>query len=109
MVQLQKDGKQIKASGLQLVAVSYDSVKKLSSFASAKKITFSLLADKGSKTIDAFQVRNKRTKAGSSTDGIAIPTTFVIDKQGVIHAVLAGTTTRRHSTADLLKAAKSLK
>ncbi len=109
MVQLQKDGKQIKAGGLQLVGVSYDSVKKLSKFASEGMITFPLLADKGSQTIDAYQVRNKSTKAGSSADGMAIPTTFVIDKQGVIRAVLAGTTTKRHSTADLLKAAKSLK
>jgi len=106
-VQLQKDLGRIKKAGLQVVGVSYDSVDVLSQFAKQKKIAYPLLSDADSKVIDAFKIRNKR--ATGRQNGIPHPATFVIDKSGVIRAKLAGTVIRRHSTQQLLDAAKELK
>lgn len=60
--------------------MSYDSVDILKKFTDDRKITFALLSDEGSKTIDAYGIRNK----SSRTDGIPHPGTFIIDKDGVI-------------------------
>jgi len=106
LVQLQKDQQQFQAARLQIVAISYDSVEVLSRFAKRSGIEFPLLSDEKAKTIDAYKVRDQGTESGSRFDGIPIPTTFVIGEDGIIKAKLAGSTKQRHSTADLLKAAK---
>ena len=107
-MQLQNDLKAIKASGLQVVGISYDSVALLKKFTEKRKIEFPLLSDHKSKTIDAFLLRNKSAKTGSRTDGIPYPATILIDTKGIVRANLSGTTRRRHSTKELLAAAKKL-
>lgn len=86
MVQLQSDLATIQANGAQLVAVSYDSPEVLKRFAAKKSITYPLLSDTGSKTIDAYGIRNK--EATGRTSGIPYPGTYVIGTNGVIHAKL---------------------
>jgi peroxiredoxin len=104
LVQLQTDLKQFEDAGLQVVAISYDSVKILSGFAEQKKIAFPLLSDPGSKTIEAYGILNKEGK------GIAYPGTYILDKEGVVRAKLFVKGYReRHSTEELLKAAKDVK
>lgn len=103
MVQLQSDLAEVEAKGAQLVAISYDSPEILKRFAAKKSITYPLLSDTGSKTIDAYGIRNK--EATGRTDGIPYPGTYVIGTDGVIRVKLfLEGYEERHSTAALLKA-----
>ena len=86
MVQLQKNLKEIEATGGQVVAISYDSEEILKRFAEKSAIVFPLLADPGSKTIDAYGIRNR--EAPARWNGIPHPGTFIIDRAGVIRAKL---------------------
>jgi peroxiredoxin len=105
---LQADLKEIEASGIQVVAVSYDAVEVLADFADKRKITFPLLSDVGSKTITAYGLLNKEAKGKGA--GIPYPGTMVIDKDGVIRAKLFLDGYReRHTTEALIKAAKGVK
>ena len=108
MVQLQNDLKAIKASGLQVVGVSYDSVGILKTFSDKRKIAFPLLSDPKSKTIEAYLLRNATARKGSRNEGVPYPATIVIDTKGIVRANLSGTTRTRHSTKALLDAAKKL-
>ena len=69
MVQLQRNLKEFEAAGGQVVGISYDSTKLLKSFAKRTTITFPLLSDAGSKTIDAFDIRDKESPKGNSYHG----------------------------------------
>ncbi len=108
MVQLQADKKEIESAGLQIVAVSYDDPKVLAEFADAKGVQFPLLSDADSKTIEAYGILNK--EAEGKAKGIPYPGTFVIDKSGVVRAKLFKDGPKeRHSTAELIEAAKVVK
>ena len=103
-MQLQADRKKIEDAGVALVAVSYDAADVLADFARDKGITFPLLSDAGSKTIDAYGIRDP------SGSGYPHPATFLIDKEGVVRARLSvGGYQARHSTEDLIEAAKRIK
>ncbi len=86
MVQLQSDLAKIQANGAQLVAISYDSSEILKRFATKKSITYPLLSDTGSKTIDSYGIRNK--DATGRTSGIPYPGTYIIGTAGIIRAKL---------------------
>lgn len=86
MVQLQTSLKEIEATGGQVVAISYDSTAILKRFAEKSAVTYPLLSDAGSKTIDAYGIRNKEVPERVS--GIPYPGTFVIGTNGVIRAKL---------------------
>ena len=93
---------------IQVVAISYDPVEVLAKFADKRKITFPLLSDPGSKTIRAYGLLNKEAKG--RTEGIPYPGTVLIDKEGVIRGKLFLESYRdRHSTAELIKAARAIK
>ena len=102
MVQLQGDLKAIEATGTQLVGISYDPVDKLNEFAEARKISFPLLSDEGSKTIHAYGIHNK--------GGVPHPATYLLDQQGVVRAKLAEDGyVKRHPNQALIDAAKEVK
>ncbi len=108
MVQLQRDLKSIDAAGVQVVGVSYDSPAVLKKFSDKAKITFPLLSDPESKTIEAYHIRNKAARG--KAEGVPNPGTFILDQQGVIRAKLFLEGFReRHSTEELVKAAKAVK
>ena len=86
MVQLQSDLNEIQATGGELVAISYDSPEILKRFAAKKSIAYPLLSDTGSKTIDAYGIRNKEATGRAS--GIPYPGTFIVGTDGVIRAKL---------------------
>jgi peroxiredoxin len=91
------------------VAISYDPVDVLSTFASQRKITFPLLSDLGSKTIIAYGLLNQEARGGR-TEGIPYPGTFLLDKDGVIRAKLFRDGYReRHSTEALTRTAEGIK
>ena len=101
MVQLRDDFEKIRAAGIQIVCVSYDSVDILKQFSDAQKIPFLLLSDEGSQTIMKYGLH--------FTEGLPHPGTLLIDSQGVIRAKLFREGYReRHATDELLAAAKQL-
>jgi peroxiredoxin Q/BCP len=108
LVQLQTDLKSIEDAGIRVIGISYDSPAVLKKFADRSKITFPLLSDPESKTIDAYHIRNAVAKGKAV--GVPEPGTFIVDQEGVIRAKLFLEGYReRHSTEELVQAAKAVK
>ena len=108
MVQLQADLARIEASGIRLVGISFDSPAVLKKFSDQAKITFPLLSDPESQTIDAYHIRNEAAKG--KAEGVPEPGTFILDQSGVVRAklFLEGFRTR-HTTDELIKAAMAIR
>jgi peroxiredoxin len=105
---LQRDLKLIEDAGVQIVGISYDEPKVLKTASERMKITFPLLSDPDSKTIEAYHIRNESAKG--KAEGVPRPGTFVVDKEGVIRAKLFLEGYRdRHTTEALIMAAKAVK
>ena len=100
MVELQRISKEIEAAGGQVVAISYDSREKLKDYARRQKIKFPLLADVGSKTIEAYGVRYPDAPAEMS--GFARHATFIVDQKGMIRSKLYRVGYRERSAIDTL-------
>ena len=108
MVQLQRDLNSIEDAGVQLVGISYDDTKVLKTVSDRMKIAFPLLSDPGSRTIDAYHIRNDA--APGKAEGVPNPGTFILDRHGIIRAKLFLEGFReRHTTEALIEAAKSIK
>jgi peroxiredoxin Q/BCP len=108
LVQLQSDLKSLADAGVQVVGISYDSPDVLKSFSDRSKITFPLLSDPESKTIDAYHIRNKAARGKAL--GVPNPGTFLLDREGVIRSKLFLEGFReRHTTDALIKAARAIK
>src|SRR5262249_45664375 len=105
LVELQSKLTELEGAGIQVAAINYDSKNVLKRFAGRKNITFPLLSDEGSRTIDSYHIRNKKV-AGQRVDGIPYPGTMILDGKGVIRAKVfyEGFQERPHS-ADILQAA----
>ena len=103
---MQRQIETIHKAGIQVVSVSYDSVEALKKFAEKEKIGFPLLSDRKSEAIKSYGVLDKREKEGTSRFGHAYPVTFVIDSNSLVHAILIGTTRKRHSVKQLIDTVK---
>ncbi len=79
----------LKSRGYQLAAISYDSEKTLASFSKKRNINYTLLSDSGSKTIDAFGIRNPEYAAGHMAYGVPRPAIFIVSPAGVVRGKLA--------------------
>ena len=102
---MQQSLKEIGAAGAKIAAISHDSVEILKRFSDKNAITFPLLSDFGSKTIDAYGIRNQEATGRGA--GIPYPGTFILDTNGVIRAKLFLEGYRdRHAIEPLLKALK---
>ena len=109
LVQLQNNVADLSKENIQVVGLSYDSVKILDRFSKKEKITYPLLADPGSKTIKAYGIYNKEAD-GTRLSGIPYPGTFIVDQKGIIRAKLFYDGYRkRHVSDDILKAVSELK
>jgi peroxiredoxin len=107
-VQLQESLNDFEAAGIRLVAVSYDSEQTLREFASSRGITFTLLSDPGSRTIDAYGIRNEQ--ATGQTRGIPHPGFFLVDRTGIVRARLFRDGYKvRAAPAEIIEAAKALR
>ena len=96
----------IEAAGIQLIGISYDAPQVLKNFVERNKITFPLLSDPESRTIDDFQIRNASAKG--KAEGIPYPGTYLLDKSGPIRSRLfLDAYLERHTTEALLMEAKS--
>jgi peroxiredoxin Q/BCP len=108
LVQLQTDLKSIEDAGIQVIGISYDSPAVLKKFSERAKITFPMLSDPESKTIDTYHIRNEAAKGKAV--GVPEPGTFIVDQEGVIRAKLFLEGYReRNSTEELVQAAKAVK
>ena len=97
----------MEAAGVQVVGISYDSVPILKRFAGRRGITFPLLSDAGSQTIEAYGIRNK--EASERIQGVPYPGTFLLDRHGIIRAKLFYEGfKKRHQGTDILQAAKAI-
>ena len=105
---MQRDLKSIEDAGVQVVGISYDSPEVLKRFCERAKITFPLLSDPDSKTIDAYHIRNEAARG--KAEGVPNPGTFILDREGVIRSKLFLDGYRqRHTTEALIEAAKAIK
>ena len=105
---MQRDLRLIEDAGVQVVGISYDDPKILKTASERMKITFPLLSDSDSKTIDAYHIRNETAKGRAA--GVPDPGTFILDREGVIRAKLFLEGYReRHTTDALIMAAKAVK
>lgn len=105
---LQQNLKDIAATGVQLVGISYDSPAVLTQVANRYSLTFPLLSDAGSKTIDAYGIRNH--EATGRAVGVPHPVIFILDQKGIIRSKLMRTNVRERPTpAEIMAAAVSIK
>ena len=81
LAQLQRNLPQIESTGGRIVSISFDATEKIKRFANMRQITFPMLSDAGSKTIDAYGMRDKESENGNANHG-----TFVIDRDGIIRS-----------------------
>ena len=85
-----------------MVIITYDAADILKRVAARRGITFPLLADPGSRTIEAFGILNQ--EATGRAKGIPHPGVFILDRGGVIRAKLfIPGYKERHSSADIIR------
>ena len=100
---------QIERRGYKVVGISYDKPSVNAEFSERRKITFTLLSDPGSKTIDAWGLRDPQYPVGNLAYGVPRPIIFVIDRKGRIQATLAEDTYRkRPPVSEVLRAIDAL-
>ena len=103
---LQQNLKDIAATGVMLVGISYDSPEVLTQVAKRYSLTFPLLSDAGSKTIDAYGIRNH--EATGRAIGVPHPVIFILDQNGIIRVKLMRANVRERPTpAELIAGVKS--
>jgi len=88
-VQLTEISDQIEAMGVNVVALTYDSVETLKTVQEDQDIPFPLLHDEDVSIVNAFGVRNLDYEPGHRIYGIPYPGIFLIDPNGVIKAKFA--------------------
>jgi hypothetical protein len=83
---LEQNRERIRAQGLGLAAISYDSVAVLKSFADRQHIGFPLLSDPDSKVIRSYGILNETIDRHTPFYGIPNPGTYVLNERGVVVA-----------------------
>ena len=77
----------LRDANIQIVGISYDEVAILKKATKELNVTYPLLSDPDSATIDAYGIRNKEV-AGKRIDGVPHPITFILDHQGKVRSKL---------------------
>jgi hypothetical protein len=85
-VELQAQQQEFRKRGLNVAAISYDSVAVLKDFATRRGITFPLLSDPDSRVIRAFGIFNESAPKDSFVYGVPNPGTYILDAAGVVTA-----------------------
>jgi hypothetical protein len=81
---LEQNAARIRAQGLGLAAISYDSVAILKQFAERSHIAFTLLSDPDSAVIRRYGILNETIDKTSYQFGVPYPGTYVLDRGGVV-------------------------
>ena len=92
---------------MQLVGISYDSPAVLKRFSDRMKITFPLLSDPESQTIDAYHIRNGAARG--KAEGVPEPGTFILDRGGDPREALPRGLSKPHTTDALIEAARTIR
>lgn len=85
-MELAHNAEKIRAAGLGLAAISYDSPAVLKNFAERQKIGFPLLSDDGSKVIREFGLLNNEVPKDSFAYGVPFPGIYILDARGIVTA-----------------------
>ncbi|MDB4473514.1 peroxiredoxin family protein [Opitutaceae bacterium] len=93
----------LEAGGAQLVAVSYDKVATQAQAVAKLGLTYPLLADPGSKTIEAYGILNHEARGKGL--GVPHPAIFIIDGGGTIRAKLMEESYRDRPSSEAIQAA----
>lgn len=105
---LEKNLADIEATGVQLIALSYDKPATNATASAKLGLTFPLLSDPGSRVIDAYGIRNEEAKGRA--EGIPHPTVFILDQKGTIRVKLMRDGYReRPEAAEIIAGVQSLK
>ena len=83
---MEQNRERIRAQGLGLAAISYDSTAILKAFAERQHIGFELLSDPDSSVIRRYGILNETVERDSPFFGIPHPGTYVLDARGVVIA-----------------------
>jgi hypothetical protein len=83
---LEQNREKIRAQGLGLAAISYDSTAVLKAFADREHIGFELLSDPDSAVIRGYGILNESVEKSSPFFGIPHPGTYVLNERGVVVA-----------------------
>lgn len=84
-----------------MAAISGDSVEMLKGFADSRKLTFRLLSDPESTTVNSYGIHHQ--------NGLPHPGTFLIDQEGIVRAKFFREGYQdRHANEELIEAAKKL-
>jgi len=84
--ELEKNRAVIEASGARIAAISYDSAATQAKATDQLGLTYPLLADEGSQTIEAYGILNRDARGNAS--GLPYPAIFVVGSDGTISAKL---------------------
>jgi peroxiredoxin len=104
---LERNRPAIDATGVRLIAISYDSPATNAAARTKLGFTYPLLSDSGSKVIDAYGIRNH--EATGRADGIPHPVVFILDERGTIRVKLMRDGYReRPESAEIIAAVQSL-
>lgn len=87
---------ELSEKGYDVIGVSADSVKRHCSFIEKIRIGFDLISDESLEIIKAFGVWGLKKFMGREYEGIK-RTTFLIDENGIIEAVIDKVKTKSHS------------
>ena len=102
-MELQSNLARIRAEGLEVAAISYDSRAVLKNFAERRGITFPLLSDPNSKIIRDFGILNEQVPTDTPLYGIPYPGTYLLDRSGRVTAkYFEDDYTQRYTSADIL-------
>jgi hypothetical protein len=85
-VELQGRYDEIKAQGLGLVSITYDTPETLKKFSDSRGITFPLISDPGSAIIKRYGLFNDTVDPQTRAYGIPHPGTFILDAKGKVVA-----------------------
>ena len=89
MIELKDAAGPLAKRGYALAAISYDPPEVQAAFAAKQGIGFTFLSDPGSKTIDAWKLRDPQYAPDSFAYGVPRPVVFIIDRRGIVRAKLA--------------------
>lgn len=109
LVQLVEITDQFKAMGLEIVAMTYDSVEVLKTVEEDQGVEFTLLHDEEVGHVNGLGIRNLDYEPGHRVYGIPYPGIFLVDPNGVIQAKFAQESYRdRPDFGNVLEAAANL-
>lgn len=100
---------EVLATGLNIAAITYDSVELLKTVQEDQGIEFPLLHDEEVTHVNAFGIRNLDYEPGHRIYGIPYPGIFLVDSDGIIRAKFAEESYRdRPDFANVLAAAADM-